>query len=156
MSWRQAAWMRSCCFPRSPGRSGRPGRGTTRPRTRRWMRSPGIGGPAGWPRSPWACGRGLRAGRLAGLASAEQEQLVLEVVCGQAAAVLGHESAGAVRPGAVFRDLGFDSLTAVEFRNRLGVVTGLSLPATLVFDYPTPRLLAAWLRDQITGVLAAG
>ncbi|HEV3287692.1 MAG TPA: SDR family NAD(P)-dependent oxidoreductase, partial [Streptosporangiaceae bacterium] len=100
-------------------------------------------------------GRGLLAGRLAGLGEGEQLELVLGVVCEQAAAVLGHASAGAVRAGAVFRDLGFDSLTAVEFRNRLGTVTGLSLPATLVFDYPTPRALARWMRAEITGILAA-
>ncbi|HEV3293535.1 MAG TPA: type I polyketide synthase, partial [Streptosporangiaceae bacterium] len=98
-----------------------------------------------------AGGRGRLAGRLAGLAVAEQERVALEVVCGEAAGVLGHESSEAVRPGAVFRDLGFDSLTAVEFRNRLSVVTGLSLPATVVFDYPTPRVLAAWLRREVLG-----
>ncbi|HEV3294127.1 MAG TPA: beta-ketoacyl synthase N-terminal-like domain-containing protein, partial [Streptosporangiaceae bacterium] len=96
-------------------------------------------------------GRGLLAGRLAGLGDGAQLELVLGVVCEQAAAVLGHESAGAVRPGAVFRDLGFDSLTAVDFRGRLGTVTGLRLPATMVFDYPTPQVLAAWLREQIAG-----
>jgi hypothetical protein len=91
-------------------------------------------------------GRGRLSTRLAGLSAAGQEQLVLELVCQEAAAILGHASADSVRPGAVFRDLGFDSLTAVEFRNRLAVATGLQLSATLVFDYPTPQVLAQWLR----------
>jgi NAD(P)-dependent dehydrogenase (short-subunit alcohol dehydrogenase family)/acyl carrier protein len=93
-------------------------------------------------------GRGMLAGRLAGLPAAEQERLVLEVVCEQAAAVLGYTSPEAVRSGMAFRDLGFDSLTAVELRDKLNDVTGLRLPATLVFDYPTPRALAGWLRAE--------
>jgi acyl carrier protein len=68
--------------------------------------------------------------------------------------VLGHKSAEAIRAEAVFRDLGFDSLTAVEFRNRLGAVTGLSLPATVVFDYPSPQVLTRWLCGQIAGISA--
>jgi pimaricinolide synthase PimS2 len=106
-------------------------------------------GPAGGP------GHGELAARLAGLADGDQERLVLDVVCEQAATVLGHASADAVRPGTVFRELGFDSLTAIEFRNQLATVTGLRLPATLVFDYPTPLVLTGWLRTQITGVEAA-
>ena len=107
--------------------------------------------------APAAAGRGRTAGSGAGqLADAEQERVVLDVVCREAAGVLGHDSAAAVRPGAVFRDLGFDSLTAVEFRNRVATATGLSLPATLVFDYPTPRVLAGWLRGEVTGARAVG
>ena len=97
-------------------------------------------------------GNGILAGRLAGLSHTEQEQLVLELIREQAASVLGHASADVIRPGAVFRDLGFDSLTAVELRDKLNVVTGLRLPATMVFDYPTPHVLAGWLRAQVTGV----
>ena len=101
-------------------------------------------------------GGGALAERLADLTAADQERMLLQVICDQAAAVLGHDSADAVRPGVVFRDLGFDSLTAVEFRDQLAAATGLGLPATLVFDYPTPVALAGWLRLRITGAEVAG
>ncbi|MFE3029146.1 type I polyketide synthase, partial [Nocardia tengchongensis] len=91
---------------------------------------------------------GLRE-RLTGLTDAERKALVLDTVRGQVAAVLGHDSGAAIDAGRSFRDLGFDSLTAVETRNRLNTVTGLRLPATLVFDYPTPDGVATHILTQL-------
>ncbi|MEV6280268.1 type I polyketide synthase [Nocardia sp. NPDC051832] len=92
---------------------------------------------------------GLRQ-RLAGLAPAEQQAVVLDAVRGQIAAVLGHDSGAAIDADRNFRDLGFDSLTAVETRNRLNAVTGLRLPATLIFDYPTTDAVTGHILAQLT------
>nr|AXL06741.1 type I polyketide synthase [uncultured bacterium] len=87
--------------------------------------------------------------QLAGLAAAEQEALLVDLVRDQVAIVLGHNGSGGVRAEMAFKDAGFDSLMSVELRNRLREGTGLKLPATLVFDYPTPQVLARHLRNEL-------
>ncbi|WP_235445405.1 type I polyketide synthase [Streptomyces sioyaensis] len=96
-------------------------------------------------------GGGSFLGRVADLSAVERSQAVLDLVRGHTAAVLGFREMKAVEPGRAFRDLGFDSLTAVELRNGLNAETGMRLPATLVFDYPTPQLLAEHVHDTLFG-----
>ncbi|MCA2219580.1 acyltransferase domain-containing protein, partial [Wangella sp. NEAU-J3] len=89
---------------------------------------------------------------LAGLPPAERLARLTVLVRAEAAAVLGHRDSDGVPADRAFREIGFDSLTAVELRNRLQEATGLRLPATIVFDYPSPLVLAEFLRDQLAGV----
>lgn len=90
--------------------------------------------------------------RLTGLDPAEQERIVLGVIRSHAAAVLGHESRDGVPADTAFTELGFDSLGAVEFRNRLKTATGVQLSTTVVFDYPNATKLARYIRDEIAPV----
>ncbi len=91
------------------------------------------------------------AGRLAGLTGPGGDRLVLDLVRAQSAAVLGHSGAAAVDATRAFRDQGFDSMTALDLRNRLAAEAGLALPSTIVFDHPSPTALATHLRGLLLG-----
>ncbi|MEV0850687.1 type I polyketide synthase, partial [Streptomyces sp. NPDC049954] len=107
----------------------------------------GTGTPTGTPDDASAS---LRQ-RLAGLTPGERSPAVLGLVHEQVAAVLGHDTPDSVDAERAFKDLGFDSLTAVELRNRLNTATGLRLPATLVFDYPSSAVLSGYIEERLLG-----
>ncbi|MBL7618302.1 type I polyketide synthase, partial [Frankia sp. AgB1.8] len=109
--------------------------------------------PASVRRAARTATRGTRtfADEMRYLPAAEREQVLLELVRSHAATVLGHGSETLVASDRAFRDMGFDSLAAVELRNRLSAATGFALPPTAVFDYPTVIELAGYLRGQIVG-----
>ncbi|MGB3443406.1 MAG: type I polyketide synthase [Actinophytocola sp.] len=116
--------------------------GTVPPILRSLVRTPArrAGGPTG-----------ELVRRLAGLAEAEQRTILLDAVRGHVAGVLAHGAPESIAPAQAFKELGFDSLTSVELRNRLNSATGLKLPATLVFDYPNPDKLVDHLLAELAG-----
>ncbi|SFQ99924.1 Acyl transferase domain-containing protein [Lentzea waywayandensis] len=121
-------------------------------RTRFWLEATGSNSfvePAAKP-EPTRLGA-----RLAGIPAGERIRVLTELVRGQAAVVLNHETADEVRADRPFKELGFDSLTAVELRTLLATAVGRELPATLVFDHPTPLALAAFLDAELSGVDSA-
>ncbi|MFJ2116330.1 beta-ketoacyl synthase N-terminal-like domain-containing protein, partial [Streptomyces sp. NPDC087850] len=101
-------------------------------------------------------GSGDLAARMRGLSAEEQEGLLLRLVRTEAAAVLGHGSPEAFPERRAFRDVGFDSVTAVDLRNRMVAATGLTLPTTMVFDHPNCLALAGFLKSVVLGTDRAG
>ncbi|MFI9383506.1 SDR family NAD(P)-dependent oxidoreductase [Kutzneria sp. NPDC052558] len=89
--------------------------------------------------------------RLAALGPAELRRTLVELVCADAAVVLGHADGESVAPERPFKEVGFDSLTAVELRNRLNTATGLRLPSTVLFDHPSPAELAERMAAELGG-----
>ncbi|GAA4526058.1 type I polyketide synthase [Amycolatopsis samaneae] len=106
------------------------------------------------PRPARRAVRATGAGDGRRFAGPDRERVLLELVCARVAGVLGHDGAAAVEPDRAFRELGFDSLAAIELRNLLAGETGLRLPATLVFDHPSARAVAAYLASRLTGTPA--
>ncbi|TGA86232.1 acyltransferase domain-containing protein, partial [Streptomyces palmae] len=96
------------------------------------------------------------ARRIADAPVPEQERILRELIRAQVVFLLGRSATGGFAADRPFRELGFDSVTGVELRNRLGEATGLTLPVTLVFDHPTPSALVARLRATLLGVDPAG
>jgi acyl carrier protein len=94
-------------------------------------------------------GESALAQRLAALPDDERERMVVDLVRAETATVLGHAGPEAVAVDQAFREQGFDSVTAVEMRERLKSATGLPVPASLVFDYPTPRAVAGYLLSKL-------
>ena len=94
---------------------------------------------------------GSLARKLAGVPESEHQQITLELVRGHVASVLGHSSPHAIDPDQPFKEMGFDSLSAVELRNRLIQATGIKLPTTVVFDHPTPTATAQYLHTKAAG-----
>jgi polyketide synthase 12 len=90
------------------------------------------------------------SGRLAAADPGQQHAIILDLVRTHAAAILGHPGTGTITPERPFRELGFDSLTALELRNQLSAATSLRLPATILFDHPTPATLTTYLHHQLT------
>ncbi|MGW0786594.1 SDR family NAD(P)-dependent oxidoreductase, partial [Streptomyces sp. NPDC002913] len=91
------------------------------------------------------------ARRVAALSEEESRAAASDLVRGIVAGVLGHTGPEGIDPGRAFKEIGFDSLAGVELRNRLNAATGLRLPATAVFDHPSPAALAAYLHQQAAG-----
>ncbi|MFH9878738.1 SDR family NAD(P)-dependent oxidoreductase, partial [Streptomyces olivaceus] len=110
----------------------------------------------GVARSAGESSAGTLVERLTALPEEEQREALLDLVSEQAAEVLGFAGVGQVSEDQAFKDLGFDSLTAVELRNRLAVRAGVRLPATLVFDHPTPAALALRLYEALAPQLPRG
>ncbi|MDT3440004.1 type I polyketide synthase [Pseudofrankia sp. BMG5.37] len=106
------------------------------------------------PTGPGRAGAALAA-RLAAANMAERPAILLDLVVAEAAVVLGHGGAADLAADRAFRDLGFDSLTALELRNRIETATGLSLPGSLVFDHPTPAALGRHLDTVLAPAQAA-
>src|SRR5207302_10768344 len=92
----------------------------------------------------------LIAERLSAVPEEDRRQILTDIIRAEAAAALGHADADTVEAGSAFFEIGFISLTAVELRNRLNEKSGLQLPAMLIFDYPTPELVADFLLGLLT------